>query len=123
MKDEKVLLIYGFNLDEQLKLTEVLKANSLPLYKVITDSEVQLTLEDVLNKKEIGIAETKSGDEKVVLFNGCSDDEVKIAMRTIKDICIKKPIFAMVTPTSIHWKFNYLIEHLMEERSKFEKNS
>lgn len=123
MKDEKVLLIYGFNHDEQLKLTEVLKANSLPLYKVIADSEVHWTLEDILNKKEIGIADTGSGDEKVVLFNHCSDDEVKLAMRTIKGIYSKNPIFAMVTPTSIHWQFNYLLEHLIEERSKFEKNS
>ena len=35
---------------------------------------------------------------------------------------VKKGVLAMVTPTSINWKFNYLIKHLIEEREWYLKN-
>lgn len=123
MNNEKILLIHGFDYDEQLKLNEVLKENNLPLYKVIDETIVNLTIEEILINKEVGIVSTSVQKEKVVLFNQCSDEEIKTAMRAIKACYSQKPIFAVVTPTSINWKFDYLLEHLMEERSRFEKNT
>jgi putative cell wall-binding protein len=123
MNNEKILLIHGFDYDEQLKLNEVLKENNLPLYKVIDETIVNLTIEEILINKEAGIVSTPVQKEKVVLFNQCSDEEIKTTMRAIKACYSQKPIFAVVTPTSINWKFDYLLEHLMEERSRFEKNT
>lgn len=123
MNNEKVLLVHGFDYDEQLKLNEVLKENNLPLYKVIDEAMVNTTIEEILMSKEAGMVNTPVQEEKVVLFNQCSDEEIRTAMRAIKACYSQKPIFAVVTPTSMNWKFNYLLEHLMEERSRFEKNT
>ena len=74
MNNEKILLIHGFDYDEQLKLNEVLKENNLPLYKVIDETIVNLTIEEILINKEAGIVSTPVQKEKVVLFNQCSDE-------------------------------------------------
>lgn len=56
--------------------------------------------------------------EKVILFNNFSDRELK---STIKDIRknTKDGLLAVVTPTSIEWKFNDLVKHLVEEKEWF----
>lgn len=120
-ESEKILLIYGFDYNEQLKLSELLKENNLPLYRVIDESVVNLTLEDILRKKATDMCSSDLQKEKVILFNQCSDDDIKTTMRVVRASYSEKPIFAVVTHTSINWRFNYLLEHLIEERSRFEK--
>ena len=122
-KNKKILLIYGFDYDEQQKLNELLKVDNLPLYKVIYENMVNWILEDILSNDDKGMSNSLLQKQKVILFNQCSDDEIKIAMRAIKASYTGNPIFAVITPTSIHWEFNYLLQHLMEERSRFEKNT
>ena len=50
-----------------------------------------------------------------------SDLEIKSAITEIRKR-FKGGIFAAVTPTSIEWKFSYLVEHLIEEREWYLKS-
>ncbi|MFU0825654.1 DUF3783 domain-containing protein [Clostridium sp.] len=117
---EKTLLIYGFNQQEEEVLKKLLEENNLPQYKVIKDDMGETTVKDIL----LGMAYEKKicnlPKEKVVLFNRCEDSDVMNGMKVIKDNFQGKPIFAVVTPTSIEWKFKDLLEHLMQEREWYQ---
>lgn len=117
---EKTLLIYGFNQQEEEVLKKLLEENNLPQYKVIKDNMGETTVKDIL----LGMAYEKKicnlPKEKVVLFNRCEDSDVMNGMKVIKDNFQGKPIFAVVTPTSIEWKFKDLLEHLMQEREWYQ---
>ena len=60
-------------------------------------------------------------DETVILFNDFSDEEISQIIASIRQR-FKGGIFAAVTPSSIEWKFSYLVEHLIEEREWYLKN-
>lgn len=117
---EKTLLIYGFNDEEESALKKLLEENSLPQHKVIRDNMADFTIGDILSNMDISDESYDLPKEKIVLFNKCQDDEVMKGMKTIKANFIEKPIFAVVTPTSIQWKFKDLLEHLMQERKWYE---
>ncbi|KYH29587.1 MULTISPECIES: DUF3783 domain-containing protein [Clostridium] len=117
---EKTLLIYGFNNQEEEVLKRLSDENNLPQYKVIKDDMGETTVRDILLGKAYEKKICNLPKEKVVLFNGCEDSDVMNGMKVIKDNFNEKPIFAVVTPTSIGWKFKELLEHLMQEREWYE---
>jgi hypothetical protein len=55
-----------------------------------------------------------------VLFHNVSDVGVRSLMQVFKSLEIPKPIFAVVTKTSIEWTLSYLMEHLIEEKRAHE---
>lgn len=92
-------------------------------FKVIEVSRemVEMTVFDILNGLRFETVNADLSNEAVILFNGFSDEEIKLAITTIRKR-YKEGIFAAVTPTSIEWKFSYLIEHLIEEREWYLRN-
>lgn len=118
--NESTLLVYGFHINEEETLKRILEENNLPGYKVIDEQKYDLVLEDIIDGKQNESINGELPNEKVVLFYQCNDEEITSAMRQMKASYASKPIFAVVTPTSIKWKFSYLLEHLMEEKSRFE---
>lgn len=86
-------------------------------FKVIgVSSEMsEMTVFDILNGLRFETVNADLPKEAIILFNGFSDEEIKLAIATIRKR-FKEGIFAAVTPTSIEWKFSYLVEHLIEEK-------
>jgi hypothetical protein len=56
----------------------------------------------------------------LVLFYNLSDAGVRSLMQVFKSLDIPKPIFAIVTETSITWTLQQLMEHLVEEKRAHE---
>ena len=52
---------------------------------------------------------------EVVIFSNFPDEELQM-MVSIAKVITENPIMAVVTETSKEWQFNYLVEHLIEER-------
>lgn len=54
---------------------------------------------------------------KAVIMHGFSDEEAFSVMKAVKALGFGSgsTAFATTTPTSLEWKVDYLIEHLMEE--------
>ena len=75
----------------------------------------EMTVSDILNGLRFETVNANLQNETVILFNGFSDEEIKLAITAIRKR-FKEGIFAAVTPTSIEWKFGYLVEHLIEEK-------
>ena len=61
------------------------------------------------------VVSKKNFDEKVVIFSNFPDEELQM-MVSIAKVITENPIMAVVTETSKEWQFNYLVEHLIEER-------
>lgn len=54
-------------------------------------------------------------NEKALIFNGYNEKELKETIKFIRRF-IEGGVLAVVTEQSSKWTFDYLIEHLIEER-------
>lgn len=117
-----MMLIYGFNAEEKDTLDNIIKKTKLPSCKVIDKSMTKMTVNNILEGLRLGIDNITLPDEKVILFNNLSDYELDVAINQIRDNMDPMPILAAVTPMSINWEFDRLLNHLIEERDWFRKH-
>ncbi len=87
---------------------------------LISSEMTEMTIRDILNGLKFETFNANLRKESVILFNNFSDEELRETIRSIRQN-IKGGILATVTPVSIEWKFNYLVEHLVEEREWYLK--
>lgn len=92
-------------------------------FKVVEVSKemAEMTVFDILNGLRFETVNANLPNEAVILFNGFSDQEIKLAITAIRKR-YKEGIFAAVTPSSIQWKFSYLVQHLIEEKEWYLRN-
>lgn len=119
--NEKLILAYGLTKEEEEKLNSVLsKQNILPC-KVIKKNMGNVTIKEVLENIESEKSEIELPYEKLLLFNSYKDKELYDLIDSIRQIKSSNTILAAVTPTSINWTVNYLMQHLIEEREAYRK--
>ena len=113
--NNKCILVYGLSNIELENIKEL-------GYKIveITTEMCEMTLMDVLMGAKFEIFNNNIIDEKVILYNNLSEDELRKAIKDTRTK-IKDGILAVVTPQSINWKINYLIKHLKEEKECYSK--
>lgn len=110
LSNEKTILVYG--LDEgQVSILNSEKYRTV----VVTKEMINMKLKDIINGLRFETYDSKATDEKVIVFNNFTDDELKIMINIIRSFS-PDSIKAVVTPTSINWSFKHLTEHLVEER-------
>lgn len=106
-------------------------------------SKLELAKLEIMGNKIIVIDETNGGtlirdlledraepagmelpSEKVIIFNGYPDEDLKRSVVTIRSNFQDKPIIAAVTDNSYNWAFEYLLtEHLIKDRDWNRKNA
>lgn len=125
MDNSKIMLIYGFSNDEKKNLDIMIKDNKLPNKREITDSMINMNISEIAEGLNIEIYEQQEfiANEKLILFNNFSDEEIEKTINYIKHNFSFSPIFAVVTETSNKWKFKDLLSHLVEEREWYKMNS
>ena len=121
LDNNKCLLIYGFNQEEKEVLERVKDQENLGKIIEITDTMTSMTLRNLIEGPHFEVVSKTLPKEKVILFNNLSDNELENSIRALRGSLEAKPIFAVVTPTSIEWTFADLLEHLIEEREFFRK--
>lgn len=122
LDNDKLILVYGLDKEEMELLSKILKKDLLPSFKVIEKEMSSMKVCDIINGLNFQIYDKDMPDEKVVLFNSLSDEELNSAIDIVRKH-IQDVIMAVITPKSIKWTFKYLLEHLIEEREWFRKNS
>jgi len=55
---------------------------------------------------------------KILMFLGFSDDMLGSAMKHFP-ADLERPIFCALTDQNVNWTFDYLVEHLLEEKARF----
>jgi len=119
MKRNKVTLVYGFDENEIKGIELMAKENHLHGIKIIDEAMAGLTVEEILRDTESKDSGKVMPDEKVLIFNDMSDEEIEKYVELLRREFKPLPIMAVVTETSEKWTFGYLVEHLIEEREKF----
>lgn len=119
LENNKCILIYGFNEAEKETLHKIKEEEALPEYRTITDTMTLMTLRSIIDGIKLELVSKPLPEEKVIIFNNLSDNELDNAIKSIRSNLQTKPILAVVTPTSIDWTFADLLEHLIEEREFF----
>lgn len=119
LENDKLLLVFGFNDEEREKLNSIIHRNSLPQCLEITKDMSPMPIKDIITGLKFQIYNKPVPDEKVILFNNLSDEELDKTIKLLRGGLPFTPIMAVVTTTSMSWTFEYLLEHLMEEREWF----
>ena len=115
---KKVLLAYGLDSMELAKL-------QLMGHKIIaiTSENGGALIRDLLEEKGKP-ASIELPPEKVIVFNGYGDNDLKAGVIAIRTNFTVKPIIAAVTDNSYDWPFEFLLtEHLIKDRDWNLKNA
>ena len=120
--NNKRMLIYGLDDDEITLIEDLINKHILPNYVVIQKNMVSMKIKDILNGIKIKVGSAKLINERIILFNNLSDEELSISIKKISTVFNPRPILAVITPTSIEWDITYLINHLIEEREWFKNH-
>lgn len=115
LDNNKCILVYNVPQND-------LKAIEKEGYKIIIvkNDMTNMTIKDILEGLKFETFNPKPINESVILFNNFSDEELKTCIKKIRET-VKGGILATVTEVSIDWEFNYLAEHLAEEREWYLK--
>jgi hypothetical protein len=121
LSNNKIMLFYGFD-KEEINIEDIIKKLDLSDYKIIYESMAKMKVKDILNSLKTESYNCKLPKEKLILFNNFEDEQLKDAIDIIRSNINPMPILAVATENSVEWTFEYLLEHLMEEREWFKKH-
>jgi hypothetical protein len=121
------LLVFGFGAEEQACIDAALAEAGAPPATRIRPNQRSLVLGEIIRAaaQEPGgggqsPAQPGSGEPPLVLFHNLTDAGITALMGLVRQLPVPRPIFAVVTPTSITWTVEELVEHLLEEQRAFE---
>lgn len=130
MSDRARVLVFGFTEEEAARVDEVLGAAGAPPATRIRPGQRNVVLGEIIRAEAQGPGHEPCGgpqpppgekeEPPVVLFHNLSDTGITTLMRLVRQLPVARPIFAVVTPTSITWTLENLIEHLVQEQQAFE---
>lgn len=115
------ILVYGY---DAIALNRIKKyAESMNLVEVIEVKVNQTynTLQQLINGAGNVSSQPVKHTAPAIVLNAVSNAELNQFVHNFRTLGLPRCLFAMVTPTSIHWKFHDLIKDLLEERAMFEK--
>ncbi|GAB6168668.1 DUF3783 domain-containing protein [Clostridium carnis] len=115
LDNNKCILVYRLP-ENELK---ALKEENIKVIEIKPEM-VEMKIKDILDGLKFQTINESPIKEKVILFNNFTDIELQALIKNLRKN-IKGGILAVVTPTSSEWSFNYLIEHLVEEREWYLK--
>lgn len=119
MERARSIITYGFNKEEK-NLIEVIRIKH-KVKKVIYVSNKMgdSVIKDILNEIFIVADEVNLPDQKLLIFDQFSDKDLSVIVDAVRSTIPGHPIMATVTPISINWSLNYLLQHLIQEREEF----
>jgi len=122
MGNKARVLTFGFTDSERELIDERLAEIGVPPPARLEKRHGSVVIGDILRQGATG-SEEFDCRERLVLFYNLSDAGVRSLMQVFKSLEIPKPIFAIVTETSITWTLRQLMEHLIEEKRAHEDST
>jgi hypothetical protein len=122
MGNKARVLTFGFTDSERERIDERLAEIGVPPPARLEKRHGSVVIGDILRQGAIG-SEEFDCRERLVLFYNLSDAVVRSLMQVFKSLEVPKPIFAIVTETSITWTLRQLMEHLIEEKRAHEDST
>jgi hypothetical protein len=122
MANKSRILVFGFTDAEQACIDKRLSEIGVPSPLRLDKRHGSVVIGDILRRGAIGTEEFDC-QERLVLFSSLSEAGVRSMMQVFKALEIPKPIFAVVTETSVTWTLRQLMEHLIEEKRAHESST
>jgi hypothetical protein len=119
MSNKARVLTFGFTEAERQRIDERLAAIGVPPPTLLGKRHGSVVIGDIIRQDAVGTEEFDC-QERLVLFYNLSEAGVRSLMQVFKSLDVPKPIFAIVTETSITWTLEQLMEHLIEEKRAHE---
>ena len=119
MSKKARVLTFGYTDEQQRSINERLAGIGVPPPTRLERRHGSVVIGDILQTEAIGTEEFDC-PERLVLFYNLSEAGVRSLMQVFKSMEIPKPIFALVTETSIAWTLEQLMAHLVEEKRTHE---
>lgn len=116
LNKNKSILVYGLNNSE---LAELIKRKIN--YILIKEDMGAMKIFEIAGGLKFSNSNVKLPKEKAILFNNYSDKELQKSVQEIRTF-IKGGVLAVITETSKNWTFEYLVNHLIEEREWYKSN-
>ena len=113
LDNNKCILAYNFS---EFELS-ILRVGNIKVIEVSAEM-LEMTIKDILGGLRFKTFNPNPIKEKTLLFNNFTDEELHQKIKQIRQK-VKGGLLAVVTPTTVDWKFNYLIQHLIEEKEWF----
>ena len=117
------LLAYGFDGEQQAVLHRLLVKAGIEELVMVTAQGTGLLLSEILEDAPPQAAMEPLPPSPVAVFNAVSDAELNRFLTLFRESGLPRPLFAVVTPASIHWRFGDLVKELMGERRAMEKKT
>jgi hypothetical protein len=115
LKNDKMILVFGLSAEEREALSKDELLSRIDVTN-ITREMTAMTIKDIVSGLKFEVYEEALPEERVVLFNNFTDEELEMAIKAVRALLKPGIIMAIVTQTSIEWTFKYLLKHLIEER-------
>ena len=112
------VMIHGFSKEEAGIVLEFLEGLAgRKIMPISATGKEKLRVVEILNSPEW--ESFAAADPRIVMFLGFDDSQIGAAMKYFP--LQPKPIFCSPTEQNLQWTFEYLVEHLLEERARFAK--
>jgi hypothetical protein len=116
------ILLWNYSVEEMIELDQLFERVGAPEVKPVEKDQGELPVHELLfTDNRCGTEFTC--DERVMLFFNVAPHMIHTIMQETKNIEVPRPIFAVVTPQSIEWKFSELVDHLVRERDFIRKKA
>ncbi|QUI22658.1 DUF3783 domain-containing protein [Vallitalea pronyensis] len=116
------LMIYGYDTTEIKQITAFANGMGIEDCVLVTDTMLGNKIEDILNNQLIPTPYKTGVKPKSIILNALSNGEVHTFISDFKKLELKKPLFAVVTPTSKKWQFGELLKELVREKMSMSKH-
>lgn len=119
LENNKSVLVYGLNIDEKIVINNILEENNLPSYILLEKHMAKMKMREILSGLRFQSNGAQMTEDKLILFNNFSDDELNKLIKDIRKNVGKEPILAVITDVSMKWDLETLLAHLIEEREAY----
>lgn len=115
------LLVCGYPIDDQSRFLGMIEAMDIeipPIIFIPTEDKNKTILELLELSDRMGQG-APSDMHRAVIFSGCTERQLHRIMENYRNRQLPKQLCATVTPISINWTLNALLEELIKEREAF----
>lgn len=116
------ILVYGYTPEEISMIKKFSLDRGINECVVVTDDMLGNKIKDIVDNNIVPVKYKTGVKSKTIVFNALSNKEVHSFINLFKDTKLKKPIYAVATPTSEKWQFGELIKELIKEKMSMSKH-
>jgi hypothetical protein len=115
------IMLYGYSKDDAMTIKDALSGlTGRELTIVCAARQESEKVKKILEMGLENVYEAKT--EKVLMFLNFDDEQISACMKGFpKRKGLKRPIFCGVTKENLDWRFDRLLEHLLEEKKRWDE--